>query len=305
MNEEKMDEEIDDEQMKVEALNKLIKAGKIAQEVQRTINIKPGDKIADIADRGEGKIKELGAEPAFPNNISQNEIAAHDTAMVNDDRIIGDKDVVKFDMGVHIDGLIVDGGITFDFSGEWGKMLEASQMALDNAVSKVKAGVTTDMIGKEIEETVKKYGFKPIENLSGHWLLPYIVHAGRSIPNYWTRTGDKLEEDDVIAIEPFVTNGAGHVVEMARSEIFMITDEMPTRNNGARKLFSKIFEERKTLPFAERWYVKTAEDKIALRELIKNGSLTSYPVLKEKANGIVAQFEHTLIVEKTGAKILF
>jgi methionyl aminopeptidase len=225
--------------------------------------------------------------------------------MVKDDRTIGEKDVVKFDMGVHIDGLIVDGGITYDFSGEYGKMLEASKMALENAIAKVKAGVTTDVLGKEIEDTAKKYGFVPIENLGGHQLMPYVVHAGKSIPNYSARKGEVLEEDDLIAIEPFVTNGAGHVVEMARSEIFMIADEVPTRNNRARQLFAKIFEERKTLPFAERWYVKDVEDKIAFRELIRNGSLSSYPVLKEKANGIVAQFEHTMIVEKTGAKILF
>jgi methionyl aminopeptidase len=291
--------------MEEKDLEKLIKAGKIAKEVQSSINIKLGDRIEDIANRGESKIKELGAEPAFPNNISINEIAAHDTAMVKDDRTIGEKDVVKFDMGVHIDGLIVDGGITYDFSGEYGKMLEASKMALENAIAKVKAGVTTDVLGKEIEDTAKKYGFVPIENLGGHQLMPYVVHAGKSIPNYSARKGEVLEEDDLIAIEPFVTNGAGHVVEMARSEIFMIADEVPTRNNRARQLFAKIFEERKTLPFAERWYVKDVEDKIAFRELIRNGSLSSYPVLKEKANGIVAQFEHTMIVEKTGAKILF
>ncbi len=293
------------ELMEEETLNKLIKAGKIANEVRNSINLKPGDKIEDIANRGEAKIKELGGEPAFPNNISQNEIAAHDTAMVKDDRTIGERDVVKFDMGVHIDGLIVDGGITYDFSGEHGKLLEASKMALENAISKVKAGITTDILGKEIEDTIKKYGFKPIENLSGHLIMPYVVHAGKSIPNYHTRGGDLLEEDDLIAIEPFATNGTGHVVEMARSEIFMIAGEVPTRNTRARQLFQRVFEERKTMPFSERWYVKNADDKIAFRELIKNGSFYSYPVLKEKGNGIVAQFEHTMLVEKTGVKILF
>ena len=168
----------------------------------------------------------------------------------------------------------------------------------------MRAGKNTAEIGTIIEERIKKYGFKPIENLGGHSLEQYTLHSGIEIPNYAARSGDVLEEGDVIAIEPFATTGVGRVIESSRCEIFSALLPMPTRNSAAREMFSDIYEKRKALPFAEHWFIKKPEDKIALRELVRNGSLRSYPVLKEKSNGLVSQFEHTVIVEKDGVKLL-
>jgi methionyl aminopeptidase len=132
-----------------------------------------------------------------------------------------------------------------------------------------------------------------------------MLHAGAEIPNFAARgVGDILEEDDVIAIEPFSTKGVGIVVETPRTEIFSAIIELPTRNTLARQMFKKIKEEYHELPFAERWVADTFEKRIALRELVKNGSIYSYPVLKEKSNGLVAQFEHTMIVGKDSAEVM-
>lgn len=281
-------------------------AGKVAAKVKESIKIKEGDRYSDICEKIENKIKELGCDFAFPVNVSANEIAAHDTAYVDDDRVIN-KDLVKIDLGVHKNGYIADGAITFDVEGENGKMIDATIEALENAVSIIKAGITTGKIGEEIENTVKKHGFKTIDNLTGHGLERYTIHSDPIIPNRATSKGTEIKEGDIIAIEPFVTEGdaAAHVSEMDRCEIFSAHSFEATRNRDARKLMEKIIEERKTLPFAERHYVKRTQDRIALMELIRNGSLIAYPVLKETSKSKVVQFEHTVIVGKDGAELVF
>ncbi len=284
-----------------------IEAGKVAKQIRDSLKIKVGDKYSNICEKLENKMSELGCGYAFPVNISVNEITAHDTASLKDDRIITEKDLVKVDIGVHKNGFIADGAVTFDMTGEYGHLMDASKEALENAISIVKAGVDTSRIGAEIERTVKKRGLKVIENLTGHGLDQYIIHSDPIIPNYETQKGTILQEGDIIAIEPFVTSGdmEGHVTEMDRCEIFSASSFEPTRNKDARKMMEKIVNERRTMPFAERHYVKKPTDKIAILELIRNGSLIAYPVLKEKSGGMVAQFEHTIIVGKDAAELVF
>lgn len=284
-----------------------IEAGKVAAQIRDSLKIKVGDKYSDICEGMERKMEELGCGFAFPVNISVNDITAHDTAGLNDDRVITEKDLVKVDIGVHKNGFIADGAVTFDMTGECGNLMEASKEALENAISVVKAGVDTSRLGAEIEKTVKKRGLKVIENLTGHGLEQYIIHSDPMIPNYETKKGAILNEGDVIAIEPFVTAGDkdGHVTEMDRCEIFGASSFEPTRNRDARKMMERIVDERKAMPFAERHYVKKTTDKIALMELIRNGSLMAYPVLRERSKGMVAQFEHTVIVGKDSAELVF
>ncbi|VVB73965.1 Methionine aminopeptidase [uncultured archaeon] len=306
-----MDIDFSDMEEDAEAMAKRIdyttEAGKVATQVRDGLKIKPGDTYSDIAGSIESKIKELGCEYAFPLNVSVNEITAHDTAGVGDSRSVTENDVVKIDIGVHKDGWIADGAITYDISGKHGKLLEAGKLALENGVSVLKAGKSTTDLGAEIEKTVKSKGFKLIDNLNGHGLERYLIHTAPDVPNYPATGGYVLQEGDIIAIEPFVTypDKAGHVVEMDRCEIFSIGGFEPTRNTDARRMLNNIFNERKTLPFAERHYAKTPIERLAMRELLRNGSLIAYPVLREKSGGVVTQFEHTVLIEKSGAKILF
>ena len=53
------------------------------------------------------------------------------------------------------------------------------------------------------------------------------------------------------------------------------------------------------LPFAMRWLERefgTAKTRLGLRELDRAGIITSHPPLKEIANGLVAQSEHSILV---------
>jgi len=287
----------------------LIKAGEIARQVKKEVvdMIKPGAKLYDIAEFVERRIVELGGKPAFPCNLSINEIAAHYTPYKGDDSVLKEGDYLKVDLGVHVDGYIADTAVTFRVGMEEDDLMAASKEALENAISVIRAGVKISEIGKAIEETIRGYGFNPIVNLSGHKIDRYKLHAGISIPNIY-RPNDSyvLKEGDVIAIEPFATTGAGQVIEVPPALIFMHIRDRPVRMAQARRLLMHIKREYNGLPFAYRWlqgFMPEGQLKLALAQLDRAGAIYSYQILREVRGGLVSQFEHTVIVEKDGAYI--
>ena len=286
-----------------EVLDKYRAAGKIHQQIMKEARekIKVGMPIYEYARFIDNRIIELGGGSAFPVNVSMNEAAAHDTPLLNDTRIFGE-DVVKVDVGVHVDGYIADGAMTIDLSGKHTDLVKASEEGLKAAIDTVKAGATTLQIGAAVEEAITNLGFNPIRNLMGHGLAQYVAHAEPSVPNVKNfGAGAELRAGDTIAIEPFATTGEGYVDNGRIKEIYSQVKLKPTRIPFVRKVLNQI-DEYRGLPFAKRWLESDKLD-LALIQLERDGILTSYPVLIEVSGGLVSQAEHTLIVTEDGCEV--
>ncbi len=279
-------------------LNDWKTAGKIAGEVLeygKTL-VKKGVLLQEVADKIEAKIREKGAVPAFPVNISINEIAAHYTPEPNDKTVFGD-DLVKLDVGVCYNGAIGDTATTVDLSGKHAAMIKAVEEALENAIKIIKPGLQLKKIGKVIEDTITKHGFIPVSNLSGHGLGEYSIHTKFSVPNVDNDDERVLEKGDYIAIEPFATTGDGRVVEGSRTEIFSLANPKPVRNQTAREILKQM-EPYKTLPVATRYFnFPKFKIDLALKEMDSLGIVQLYPVLIERAKKPVAQAEHSVYVD--------
>ncbi|MDD2666831.1 MAG: type II methionyl aminopeptidase [Methanocellales archaeon] len=288
--------------MKDEILKKYEMAGQILADVMSKAKdmVKIGAPLLDLAEFVENTIREEGAQPAFPCNISRNDEAAHATPSAKDISVFG-RDMVKLDIGVQVDGYIADAAITVDLSGN-ADLVEASREALLSAIEIIHAGTNTAEIGAAIESTIEGSGYKPVANLTGHGLARWDHHASPPIPNKSVLHGAVLKEGDIIAIEPFATNGAGHVSESRTAEIYRLETPKPVRLPAARKLLNEI-EGYKMLPFAKRWLPQPRLDFI-LNQLERAGIMHSYPVLKDDAGGLVSQAEHTVIVEKDGCRVI-
>jgi methionyl aminopeptidase len=285
-------------------------AGKIGarvrEESKALINI--GEGVLDIAETIEGMIREEGAEPAFPTNVSINEIAAHYTPESGDEATIGEKDLVKIDLGVELNGAISDTAYTIDWGGTNGKLVEAAEAGLEAAIGMMKAGVSIGEIGGKVEETIRGYGYKPIANLTGHRISTGILHTGIDVPSIKTDDPYQLQAGEIYAIEPFATDGKGFVSDSDQVEIFSLYMPGKLRLRESRKLLNHIISNYGLLPFAERWLRQEFRSKLllknALKEMLRMQVLKAYPVLKEAGGGMVAQAEHTILVEEGGARVL-
>lgn len=282
----------------MENLENWRKAGKITAETLDYARklIKKDVLLLEIAEKVEEKVKSLGGEMAFPVNISLNHIAAHYTPSVNDDKRFWE-DLVKLDVGAHVEGCIGDSAITVDLSGKWTDLINAARDAVNNAIKIVRPGITLGEIGQTIQETINSYEYVPIRNLSGHEMEPYLLHAGQTIPNIAIDDDEELEEGQVIAIEPFATTGQGKVEDSSNPEIFSIQDVKPVRSQAGREFMKKamLYE---TLPFCKRWIqMPLFKLNFAVKELVNAGNLHEYPPLIEAGKGMVAQAEHTVLVQ--------
>ncbi len=285
--------------MDSETIEKYKKAGKIAAEVLAYGKelIKKDSKVLDVCNKVEAKIFELGAKPAFPVQISMNDIAAHFCPEDSDDKVFSDQ-VVCLDVGVHIDGFIGDNACTVDLSGNNSDLVKASEEALKAAIEKVKVGVKLSVIGKAIEDAITGFGFQPVKNLSGHGLDEYNVHSNPTIPNFDTKDNVVLEKG-VIAIEPFATNGIGLIHEKGEPSVYSLLGKKSVRIGFVRNIQKQI-EAYDGLPFTTRWLTKNfseAQVKFAFNQFKQLGIFKEYPPLVEKQNGLVSQAEHSLLVD--------
>jgi methionyl aminopeptidase len=255
----------------------------------------------EIAEFVEGSIREKGAQPAFPCNISLDRVAAHYTPGPKDEAPL-QENMVKLDIGVHVDGYIADAAITIDL-GDHPDLTMASSAALDAAIELVAPGANTASIGAAIENVITSYGYKPVANLTGHGLSRYDAHAEPAVPNKAIGKGVILKEGDVIAIEPFATNGMGRISEAPITEIYGFSSHRPVRAPEARELMKEIDESYKTLPFARRW-LKRDRAEYALMQLLRAGVVHRYPVLWEIEGALVSQAEHTAIVTADGCEVI-
>ena len=278
-----------------------IKAGKIAGKTREYAKslIKENISLLEITEKTEDYIYKQGANAAFPAQFSINEIAAHYAAQPNDKTILKSGDLVKIDIGVEFEGAIGDTATTAEVkTNKNQKLIESTEKALDNAIKILKPGLEIWQIGEVIDNTITEYGYNPIRNLSGHGLGKFLIHTGKTIPNYNNKDKTKLKEDQVIAIEPFATPGTGLIKEGKQSTIYRIEKIKAVRDVNAKKILTHIIEKYKTLPFsALQISHKFPNYKLALLLLEKDGVLHHYPQLPEVSNSIVSQTEHTVIIK--------
>ena len=276
-----------------------IKAGKIAAgalEFGASL-IKKDALLLEMTNRIEERIFKNGGRLAFPINISINHVAAHNTVMPDDKNVFHENDLVKLDIGVHVNGFIADTATTIDLSGKNKEIVMASREALNAALRISRPGVKAREIGMEIHEKITSFGFSPIKNLSGHMLNEYKVHGEITIPNYDNGDNTELKEGMAIAIEPFATTGEGIVIEGKPSGIYRLEKKKAIRDANARRALDFIEKEFKTLPFSKRSLNIPMRDFI-LNLLEKEGIIYQYPQLVERSKGIVSQAEHSVIIKE-------
>jgi len=295
-----------------EELETFRRSGKILRETREEMRgfVKENMLVIDICEKVEGLISAKGGKPAFPCNVSINEVAAHYTSPPNDKSRIPEGSTVKVDLGVHVDGYVTDTAFTACFNPEGRSMANTAELALKTAIDNLHGDMALGKIGGLIETTIKNRGFKPISNLTGHSVGRYLIHAGTSIPNVaQISLLSKLRTYEVYAIEPFVTlpEAIGRVDDAPQITIYRLLKAKSVKSDAAKKMLKYIEANFRTLPFAERWLigvVPAEQHKAAFKELFASKAVMGYPVFVEASKKPVAQAEHTVLIKDDGCEVL-
>lgn len=200
----------------IEAINE---GGKILRDIlQRAAALaKPGISTLEINDFAESEIKKAGGRPSFIGYGSKqnpflfglctsvNDAVVHGVPSANE--ILQDGDILGLDIGMIYKKLYTDTAITVGVgktSDAAKKLMEVTQLSLENALKVVKPGNTIGDIGYAIQTTVENSGYSVVRDLVGHG-VGYAVHEDPSVPCYGKPgKGIVLVENMVLAIEPMV-----------------------------------------------------------------------------------------------------
>ncbi|ODQ83240.1 hypothetical protein BABINDRAFT_57636 [Babjeviella inositovora NRRL Y-12698] len=308
--------------------NEFRKAAEIHRRVRKRSKdiIKPGMTMIDVAETIENAVRTysgvdgLKGGMGFPTGVSLNHCAAHYTPNAGDKTVLSYEDVMKVDIGVHVNGHIVDCAFTMTFDERYDKLLEAVKDATNTGINEAGIDVRLTDIGERVEEVMesyeveldgKTYPVKCIRNLNGHNINQYQIHGGKSVPIVKNGDETKMEEGETFAIETFGSTGRGYVITAGESSHYAKNVDVQVnpadlKTTKAKQLMDTINTNFGTLPWCRRYLDRLGEEKylLALNQLCKAGIVQDYPPLVDTAGCYTAQYEHTILLHPTRKEVV-
>ncbi|KAI8633576.1 peptidase M24, structural domain-containing protein [Xylariaceae sp. FL1651] len=281
-------------------------------------NIKPGQTLTEIANGIEDSVRRLvghdglsegdaiRAGMGFPTGLNLDHIAAHFSPNAGNKTVLQQSNVMKVDIGVHVNGRIVDSAFTMAFDPMYDNLLAAVKDATNTGVKEAGIDVRLGELGEKIQEAMESYEceingttypIKAIRNLTGHTILPYSIHGTKSVPIVKSADTTKMEEGDVFAIETFGSTGNGYVHDQGEISHYALRGDAPKvdlRLSSAKSLLNVIKKNFSTIPFCRRYLDRLGQEKylLGLNNLVQSGIVEDYPPLVDKKGSYTAQFEH-------------
>lgn len=279
--------------------------------------VQPGMKMTEIADLIENSVRQYAGNDhtlkqgiGFPTGLSLNHVAAHYTPNTGDNTVLKYEDVMKVDIGVHVNGHIVDLAFTLTFDDKYDSLLTAVREATYTGVREAGIDVRLNDIGAAVQEVMelyelelhgKTYPIKCIRNLNGHNIGDYVIHSGKTVPIVANGDMTKMEEGETFAIETFGSTGKGYVVSQGECSHYALnpgTDAVKLPSQRCKDLVALIKANFGTLPWCRRYLERAGEDKylLALNQLVRAGVVEDYPPLVDTLGCYTAQYEHTILL---------
>mmetsp|Transcript_54845 Transcript_54845/g.63068 ORF Transcript_54845/g.63068 Transcript_54845/m.63068 type:complete len:387 (-) Transcript_54845:216-1376(-) len=312
-------------------IDKYQAAGKIANETLEKIIKKcvPGAGIVDICAFGDEEIekevkkvynkKKLEKGIAFPTCLSVNEICGHFSPLRSEPCALKEGDLVKIDLGVHIDGFISITAHTIVVSekadavveGRKADVIHAAYNALQVALRLLKPGQKNNDVTEHIAKVVESYKCNPVEGVLSHELKKHLIDGNNCIINKATfdqKVDDyEFQVNEVYGLDIIASTGEGKPRETeVRCTVYKraIEKAYSLKLKASRQFFSELNERYPTLAFSMRSFEDETVAKLAVNECVKHELLHAYPVLAEKEGELVAQFKYTVMILKGGTVVV-
>lgn len=281
-------------------------------------------KLNNLITKYKATAPELGI--AFPLGISVNEVIAHDTANVGDTRYLKTNDIVKIDLGIHINGCIIDSAFTHIVDAEesvvnlYNPLLEASKDATYTGICLSGVDARLYEISEGISEVISSYeledgtSINPVFGLGGHNILPYKVHGSKlilSVPHK-SQKGLKMEENEIYAIETYASTGKGMSKQSKLSQfnhfslhdkIINEYDKLETRVQN-NPLINWAKYQNNALPFTQEWCRHIDNYENYLNMYVAKNAVVAFPPMTDSVGSFTSQFEHTIHIKSNCVEIL-
>jgi len=299
-----------------------------------------GAKIIDICKSGEevmkgqlasvygkkvkGKAVEKGI--SFPVCVSVNEVVSNNSPLASEPQApLAVGDIVKIDMGCHIDGYVAVSGHTL-ICGESADAVPATvdpqtcdvataaYNAMLVAVSKLVVGGKNQDITEAVAKVAADYNVVPLFKIRMNSMTRFVIEGTKEIalrdPDVEDEEEEKcksceFEANEVYAIDIAMSTGDGRVKEGdERTTIYKrdVDVNYKLRMKSARNLLNDVKQGFPTMPFSIRMMEDEKTAKMGVTECVSHKLLVPYPVLREREGEKVARFQTTVLLLPSGPK---
>jgi curved DNA binding protein len=297
----------------------------------------PGAKILDLCEFGQtileasavklytkkvnGKAIDRGV--AFPVCISVNDIVCNHSPLATEERPdLKAGDIVKMDLGCHIDGYIAVAAHTVivkesaDAAAppedkELGNVAVAAYNAMLVAAASISAGAKNSEVTAAVQRVASAYGVTPISSVRMHQMKRYVLDGVKEValkaPDPEEPEEEKVpectfEQAEVYAVDVAMSTGDGRARPgELRTTVFKrnVEKQYLLKVKASRQVLAEVDKKFPTLPFTMRHLTDVRTARLGINECIAHGLLTPYPSLHEYS-GKVAHFKCTVLLLPSG-----
>lgn len=148
----------------------------------------------------------------YPKSVctSVNNVACHG---IPDDRPLEDGDIINVDITVYLGGYHGDCSAMFlvgNVDTEGLRLVEATQKALETAISVCSPGEPFSLIGKVIEDVAIEYNFNIVPSFAGHGIGSYF-HGPPDIYHFYNDKPGNMAAGMTFTIEPVLSQGSDEI----------------------------------------------------------------------------------------------
>jgi curved DNA binding protein len=272
-----------------------------------------------------GKAVERGV--AFPMCVSVNDVVCNHSPLSSEELPpLAEGDIVKLDLGCHIDGYISVAAHTIvvpagpgeepaSVDPDLGNVAVAAYHSMLVAAHGMKAGASNAEVTAAVQRVAAAYGVTPIASVRMHQMKRFVIDGVKEValrdptPDEMANEGEEklpaceFEQNEVYAVDVAMSTGDGKAKPgELRTTVFKRNVETNYRlkMKASRYVLSEVDKKFPTLPFTLRHFEDERQAKMGITECISHGLVTPYPSLHEKAGTKVAHFKCSVLLLPSG-----
>jgi len=270
-----------------------------------------------------GSLIERGV--AFPVCISVNELVCNHSPLASEDLPpLQAGDIVKIDLGCHIDGYISVAAHTVIVppapdapvdeaelakNPEIGNVAVAAYNAMLIAAASIATGKKNTDVADMVNKVTEGYGVNPISSVRMHQMKRFVIDGVKEVALREEEEGTPkvppctFEEFEVYAVDVAVSTGDGKArAGDLRTTVFKrnVEANYKLKMKASRGVLSEIDSKFPTMPFTMRHFEDERTAKLGFTECVIHGLVTPYPVLHERKGAKVAHFKCTVLLLPSG-----
>uniref|UniRef100_A0A4W3HRR1 Proliferation-associated 2G4 n=1 Tax=Callorhinchus milii TaxID=7868 RepID=A0A4W3HRR1_CALMI len=253
--------------------------GDIANRVLRTVveAAKEGESVFSLCEKGDAMIMEETGK-IFKKEKEMKKGIAFPTCVSSDpDYILKDEDLVKVDLGVHVDGFIANVAHSFivgikkdkPLTGRKADVIKAAHLCAEAALRLVKPGNQNTQVTEAWNKIAQSFKCTPIEGMLSHQLKQHVIDGEKTIIQNPTDQQKKDHEKAEFEVDPTIQYG----LKMKTSRAF----------------FSEVERRFDAMPYTLRAFEDEKKARMGVVECAKHKLLQPFNVLYEKEGEIALE----------------